>query len=83
MNNLIGIMLFSFKGGIIGLLLGLAGAIFGTVIGGSFIEIWSTGMPLAMATLGAMIFALLCSIGMHRGIRKSTDYKPDTSNAKI
>ncbi len=83
MNNLIGIILFSFKGGVIGLLLGVAGAIFGTVIGGSFIEIWSTGMPLAMASLGAMIFALLSSIGMHRGFRENTDYNTDTSSTKF
>lgn len=56
---------FAAKGGILGLALGLGGAVFGTIIGSSFQSIWASGMPMAMAAMGVVIFGILSSIGMH------------------
>ena len=60
---------FVLKGAALGFALGIAGAVFGTIIGSSFSSIWASGMPLGMAFLGAMIFSLLATIGMHQGIQ--------------
>jgi hypothetical protein len=62
---------FIMKGAALGFALGIAGAVFGTIIGSSFSTIWTSGMPLAMAFLGAMIFSILATIGMHQGIQEN------------
>ena len=69
---------FTIKGALLGFALGMAGAVFGTIIGSSFESIWASGMPLGMAVLGAMIFGILSSIGMHNGF--SDDYHQKPSN---
>jgi hypothetical protein len=63
------VLIFIVKGAILGFSLGIAGAVFGSIIGSSFASIWESGMPLAMAALGAMIFGILSTIGMHTGFR--------------
>jgi len=67
---------FMFKGAVLGFALGIAGAVFGTIIGSSFASIWGSGMPLGMAVLGAMIFGILSSIGMHNGFNDDYHGKP-------
>lgn len=62
---------FVFKGAALGFVLGVAGAVFGTIVGSSFETIWASGMPLGMAFLGAMIFTILASMGMHNGFHDS------------
>jgi len=64
--------LFVFKGALLGFVLGLGGAVFGTIVGNSFESIWASGMPLGMAFLGAMTFSILWSIGMHNGFRDTS-----------
>jgi hypothetical protein len=53
----------------LGFVLGLAGTVFGIIVGSSFESIWASGMPFGMAFLGAMTFGILSSIGMHNGFR--------------
>ena len=60
---------FALKGALLGFVLGLGGAVFGTIVGHSFETIWASGMPLAMAFLGAMTFSILSGVGMHKGFR--------------
>ncbi len=55
---------FAIKGSFLGFSLGIAGAVFGTIIGSSFASIWASGMPLGMAFLGGIIFAILSGMGM-------------------
>jgi uncharacterized membrane protein len=62
---------FILKGAALGFALGIAGAVFGTIVGSSFSTIWASGMPLGMAFLGAMIFSILATIGMHQGIQEN------------
>ncbi len=62
---------FAVKGAVLGFILGIAGAVFGTIVGHSFETIWASGMPLGMAFLGAMTFTMLACIGMHNGFRES------------
>ena len=69
---------FAAKGAVLGFSLGMSGAVFGTIIGSSFASIWASGMPLGMAFLGAMIFGILSSIGMHNGF--SDDYREKPGN---
>ena len=64
-HGIFSVVAFAVKGGLLGFALGLAGAVFGTIIGSSFETIWASGMPVAMAAMGAVIFAILSSIGMH------------------
>ena len=67
---------FAAKGAALGFALGVSGAVFGTIIGSSFASIWASGMPLGMAFLGAMIFGILSSIGMHNGFSDNYHEKP-------
>lgn len=67
---------FTIKGALLGFALGIAGAVFGTIIGSPFESIWASGMPLGMAVLGAMIFGILSSIGMHNGFSDNYHEKP-------
>jgi hypothetical protein len=60
---------FALKGALLGFVLGLAGTVFGIIVGSSFESIWASGMPFGMAFLGAMTFGILSSIGMHNGFR--------------
>jgi hypothetical protein len=54
-----------------GFALGIAGAVFGAIVGSSFSSIWASGMPLGMAFLGATIFSILATIGMHQGVQEN------------
>ena len=68
-HNIINAAFFILKGATLGFALGITGAVFGTIIGNSsFSTIWASGMPLGMAFLGAMIFSILATIGMHQGV---------------
>jgi len=67
---------FTAKGAVLGFALGISGAVFGTIIGSSFTSIWASGMPLGMAVLGAMIFGILSTIGMHNGFSDEYHEKP-------
>lgn len=60
---------FVLKGALLGFVLGLGGAVFGVIVGNSFETIWASGMPLAMAFLGAVTFTILSGVGMHNGFR--------------
>jgi hypothetical protein len=60
---------FTLKGALLGFVLGLAGTVFGTIVGSSFESMWASGMPVGMAFLGAMTFAILSGLGMHNGFR--------------
>ena len=69
---------FAAKGAVLGFALGIAGAVFGTIIGSSFASIWASGMPIGMGVLGAMIFGILATMGMHNGFNH--DYHENPTN---
>ena len=69
---------FAAKGAVLGFALGISGAVFGSIIGSSFEGIWASGMPLGMAVLGAMIFGILATIGMHNSFNH--DYHENPTN---
>jgi hypothetical protein len=68
-HGILKVATFALKGALLGFVLGLGGAVFGTIAGNSFESIWASGMPLAMAFLGAITFSILASVGMHNGFR--------------
>ena len=68
-HGIMKIAVFALKGALLGFILGLCGAVFGTIVGNSFESIWASGMPLAMAFLGAITFTILSGVGMHTGFR--------------
>ena len=68
-HGILKIAVFALKGALLGFVLGLGGAVFGTIVGNSFESIWASGMPLGMAFLGAVTFTILSGVGMHNGFR--------------
>ena len=68
-HGIMRIAVFALKGALLGFVLGLGGAVFGTIVGNSFGSIWASGMPLGMAFLGAITFTILSGVGMHNGFR--------------
>lgn len=71
MRGFLKVVTFALKGAALGFVLGIAAAVFGTIIGSPFETILASGMPLGMAFLGALVFTLLAAIGMHDGFRDS------------